>query len=86
MSLSEFIRCMVQAGRRKFALEVDDEPALADEIAEVVEELGHATYDELASAFDVDADTLDDAILELQEQNRLTHNPRKGRYEPATET
>lgn len=84
MSQSEFVRCMVQAGRRGFSLDEDpgDGPTLEDEIVDLLDEFGHVTLSELTAAFgDHAEEDLDGALVELQDSNQIRHNPRQGRYE-----
>ena len=97
MSQSEFVRTMVQAGRRDF--EVPEVPERASEesgssgshpggdgletrLLDVMETDGVHTWDELVSALSEDIEErLDDALGALQERGRVRYSGRAGGYE-----
>lgn len=102
MSQSEFVKTMVQAGRRGFGEEPgerdsatpsSDRPPqgsspedgenddLESTVIAALEDTPHMSWDDLLEAVigDVEAD-LEETITTLQEQNRITHSPRKGGY------
>lgn len=91
MNQSEFIRTMVQAGRRDFSLQNVDQTEStqvnqsADEteerIADVLSNGGCLSWDSLLEHLmeDVEAD-LEAAIDSLQEQNRIKYSGKNGGY------
>lgn len=93
MSLSEFVRSMVQSGRRGFSLSGTAEegdvsgsdPGGSDWKSGVLERLrddGPLGWDELLQGLAGDLeDELEAAIDELQDENRIKHSPRRGGYE-----
>lgn len=87
MSLSEFVRSMVQAGRRGFEGGADggSEDASADDgrglEGQVVAELrnqGCCSWDELVTAVTDDIES--ELERTLQESPRIQHSPRQGGY------
>jgi hypothetical protein len=87
MSQSEFVRTMVQAGRRQF--EVAEEPSSEDatpgvedfekRVLQTLDEKGPLAFDGLVGALTDDVEArLEDAIGSLQEDNRIHHSPRQG--------
>ncbi|WP_049982133.1 DUF5805 domain-containing protein [Halorubrum sp. BV1] len=93
MSQSEFVRTMVQAGRRGFSLSepssteetasTDETPGSHDLETEVERVLadGPQSWDELVDALRGDfEDRLEDALDELQDRNRIKYNGRRGGY------
>lgn len=95
MSTSEFVRTMVQGGRRDFDLGFGDdtvgEPAvpdadpgddsLEDRVLAVLEDEGHSSWEDLVAAVTEDVeDRLEAALADLQADNRVTHSPRAGGY------
>jgi len=84
MSRSEFVRTMVQAGRRGFlddstADETDD--SLATGVVTALRERGPLSWDELRSQLTEDVETrLDDALETLQSENRVQYSGRDGGY------
>lgn len=99
MSQSEYVRTMVQAGRRDFA--VDPYPEHEDRVREdaggdggntfrerVYELLREdtRTWDELLEAVTDDVEgRLEDALQDLQTQNRVVYSGRNGGYEAVEE-
>ncbi|SFS57099.1 DUF5805 domain-containing protein [Halostagnicola kamekurae] len=89
MSQSEFVRTMVQAGRNGFE-PADEEPGSAsadprgnDLESRVLELLSTDTYswDELLEAVSDDIEArLEEALSELQEENRIRYSGRHGGY------
>ncbi len=93
MSQSEFVRTMVQAGRRGFegvsdestetAAEQDSNPGgngLEDRILDVLDR-EPKSFDELVAAITGDLETrVDETLQTLQEQNAITYSGRKGGY------
>ena len=94
MSQSEFVRSMVQAGRRGF--DTDLEPAapnhkeetprvddLEDQVLDVLRE-GHYSWDELIDLLTKNVeDRLEETLQRLQRDNRIQYNGRKGGYTTA---
>lgn len=95
MSQSEFVRTMVQAGRRDFEFDADDgtteEPDIPDatpgvddlktRVLDHLREEGHCSWDELlAGVTDDIEDRLESTLEELQRENRVTYSGRHGGY------
>ena len=91
MSQSEFVRTMVQAGRRDFELPTPEEPdlpdgdpggdGLEDRVLDLLLERGVLDWDELVGAVTEDVeDRLDDALERLQSENRVQYSGREGGY------
>jgi len=97
MSQAEFVRTMVQAGRRGFDLggelssDGHDEPAspnatpggdgLKERVLDVLRESGVAGWDELVAGVTDDIEErLDDALEELQAEDRVRYSGRRGGY------
>ncbi len=90
MSQSEFVRTMVQAGRRDFQVDPeepgsqDDTPrgeGLEDRILDALESEGVLDFDELVETLAADLeDRLDEAMETLQAENRVQHRGREGGY------
>ena len=93
MSLSEFVRTMVQAGRRGFA--PDDSPPREEPASEPSDRGGHdlesgvrealesgpRSWDELVDAVVGDVeDELEATLDELQDRNRVRYSGRDGGY------
>lgn len=89
MSQSEFVRAMVQAGRRGFDLgpseQVSPDPnprgnGLEDQVLASLEKEVH-TWDELLSTIsETLEEQLDETLQELQQQNRIQYSGRHGGY------
>jgi hypothetical protein len=87
MSLSEFVRTMVQAGRRGFDGETGEEPARTDatpgvegvegRILDVLDEDGPLAYDELRERV---LGEFDDTVDELQASDRVRYDGRAGGF------
>ena len=95
MSQAEYVRTMVQAGRRSFDLEggetTADEPrspdatpggeGLKDRILDALDEAGVTDWETLLSAVTDDVEArLEEALRELQSEGRVRHSPREGGY------
>lgn len=95
MSRSEFVRAMVQAGRRDFSLDrSSEEPRDTDvsgsypggndlktAVLDVLRREGPLEWDELIGALIEDLETEVDAVVrELQDTNRIQHRGREGGY------
>ena len=95
MSQAEYVRTMVQAGRRSFDLgggetttdEIGSSDAtpggdgLKDRILDVLDESGVTGWETLLSAVTDDFEArLEDALQELREEGRIRHSPREGGY------
>lgn len=101
MSQSEFVKTMVQAGRRGFGegdSDVGGTPSSgqnprgsgagngkADELKRTVldalDESPYLSWDELVDIVTGDVENkLETTITDLQEENEITHSPRKGGY------
>jgi hypothetical protein len=91
MSQSEFVRLMIQAGRRDFALDsesgqersgdetprVDD---LEDRVLDVLD-VGHCSWEELIEALTEDIEErLETTLQHLQRENRIRYSGRHGGY------
>lgn len=95
MSLAEFVRTMVQAGRRGFEpdrIQNPVEPASSDptprgdglksHLLDVLRSDGPLSWGELLEeASDELEDRLETVLEELEAENRIRYNPRKGGYE-----
>jgi hypothetical protein len=95
MSQSEFVRSMVQAGRRGFAMDGETEDRVEPDLPgsnprgndlktavhEILREEGPLGWPELTEAVigDLEED-LESALIELQAENRIRHSPREGTY------
>lgn len=95
MSQSEFVRTMVQAGRRGFSLDgetsnpVEHDPpgsnprgnGLKATVLELLREEGSLGWSDIVDGVigDVEGD-LESTLLELQEENRIHHSPRNATY------
>ena len=92
MSQAEYVRTMVQAGRRGFDLaDGSDEPASPDatpgvdglktRVLAVLEERNAADWDALlAGVTDDIEERLDETLEELQAENQVRYNGRQGGY------
>lgn len=93
MSQSEFVRTMVQAGRRGFSLSTESNPEEAgswdanpgshhlEDRVESVLEADHQSWDELVDAvFDDFEDRLEETLESLQDRNRVRYSGRDGGY------
>jgi len=90
MTQSEFVRTMVQAGRREFDLDpVEAEDSGSDPGGQGVEErvlaildsAGALDWDDLLDELSADIEArLDDALDELQSENRVKYSGRDGGY------
>lgn len=90
MSQSEFVRSMVQAGRRGFdKFEPDSTESsesnpggnIAETVLQALDSEGRLSWEELLELVMGDLESrLEDAIIELQENGRITHHPRDGTY------
>ena len=92
MSQAEYVRTMVQAGRRGFDLaDGSDEPTSPDvtpgvdglksRVLAVLEEQGAADWNALlAGVTDDIEERLDETLEELQTENRIQHSGRQGGY------
>jgi hypothetical protein len=88
MSLSEFVRSMVQAGRRGFergtgSADPDETPAgdgpdLEDQIVAELRERDCLSWDDLVTAVTDDIES--ELERTLQESSRIQHSPRQGGY------
>ncbi len=90
MSLSEFVRTMVQAGRRGFGDTEPDSTQSADvnpgsnmqkTVLQALDENEGLTWDELVEFVQTDLESsLETAVIKLQEADDITHRPRDGTY------
>lgn len=90
MSQSEFVRAMVQAGRRGFDLGQSEQSSpdsnprgngLEEQVLNSLRDGVH-TWDELLSKISEQIeDQLDETLQELQQQNRIQYSGRHGGYE-----
>ena len=92
MSQSEFVKTMIQAGRRGFdpdpgeagqAPSEDETPGvedLEDRVLDVLDD-GYYSWDELVESLTEDIeDRLDTTLQRLQRENRVQHSGRHGGY------
>ena len=90
MSQSEFLRAMVQAGRRDFLSDVEEGVSrgsnpggdgLEDQVLESLSVDGVVSWNELVATLSGDfEDRLDEAVQSLTEAGRIRHDPREGGY------
>jgi hypothetical protein len=93
MSQSEFVRTMVQAGRRKFEIPTNSEPTesnpdsvsgtadLEDRILTVLHQEEVLDWDELIDELVADIeDDVDAALSTLQDENHVRYSGRDGGY------
>lgn len=95
MSQAEFVRTMVQAGRRSFNLDSSNEESrgsvsddattgvqrLETRLLEVLDSGSYHGWDELVAALTDDIeDRLEAALSDLQERNRVQYSGRHGGY------
>lgn len=91
MSQAEFVRTMVQAGRRGFEgnetgdrdqdTAEDDGDALQERVLAVLADGAHHDWEELLAALTDDIeDRLEDALQELQSADRVRYSGRHGGY------
>jgi hypothetical protein len=88
MSQSEFVRTMVQAGRRQLgAEEPGSDPsdpggdALESRVRDALAEESHLGWDALHERLVADfADRLDETLQSMQERNEIEHSGRHGGY------
>lgn len=93
MSRSEFVRTMVQAGRRGFGDDIhepgedsetsqeSDDSSLDDQIRSAIDENGPLTWDELLSSVTGDIERrLDESIQRLQNTNEIRYSGRDDGY------
>lgn len=96
MSQSEFVRSMVQAGRRGFLEPTDEETgqksqqestdedtsgALDERVQTVLSTAEHLSWDELVEALTDDIESrLEETLAELQDENVVRYSGRNGGY------
>jgi hypothetical protein len=89
MSRSEFVKTMVQAGRREFGEGVDDpegtdesnDADLRDRVLDELRESDASDWEELLSGITGDIEArLDDTLQELQDAGRIRYSGRDGGY------
>lgn len=93
MSRSEFVRTMVQAGRRGFGADADvgtdasgsgdgdRDASLDDRVREELAESGPLSWEELLSAVTGDIESrLDETLQRLQTEDELRYSGREGGY------
>lgn len=94
MSQSEFVRAMVQAGRRGFTLDGDENPletgvpdadprgnGLKTAILEALQREGALSWSEIVEAVIGDVeDDVEAALLDLQDEGAIRHSPRRETY------
>ena len=89
MSRSEFVKTMVQAGRREFGGAVDDpqgtdessDEDLRDQVLGELRESDASDWEELLSGITGDIEArLDDTLQELQDAGRIRYSGRDGGY------
>jgi hypothetical protein len=90
MTQSEFVRTMVQAGRRDFTVGREEPPTsdatpggdgLKDAVLETLQREGHLGWDELvAELTESIEDDVEQVLDELQNENRVRYSGRDGGY------
>jgi hypothetical protein len=94
MSQSEFVRTMVQAGRRGFSLDSPTNPAegpsegsnpggdgLETRLLDLLDSGDHLSWDQLVEELAGDfEDRLEETLQELQNENRVQYSGRRGGY------
>lgn len=90
MSQSEFVRTMVQAGRRGFNKTDRDSTSssgsnpgvnIEETVLQALESESSLSWDELVEQVVGDLESrLEEAIIDLQENGHITHHPRDGTY------
>ena len=90
MSQSEFVRTMVQAGRRDFELNAAEEEdsagnprgePLEDRVLDILDREGVMDWDDLQSELTASIeDRLDETLNSLQNENRIRYDGRDGGY------
>lgn len=94
MSQSEFVRMMVQAGRRYYTEDgpptekpnnetnpSDDQPRLTLQVQKLLTDHDSLTWEELLAKLTDDFEMkLEESLNELQESNEVMYNGRKGGY------
>ena len=95
MSQSEFVRTMVQAGRRGFSInpeeteDSDGDPRghpLEDRVLDILRDRGPQAWDDLRAAVTEEIeDRLDEVLTDLQDQNEIRYSGRDGGYTLAGE-
>lgn len=95
MSRSEFVKAMVQAGRRGFGADIDlsgessdgstpgngNGTDLTDHVLDALSEEGCLSWDELLAAVTGDVETrLEEALQELQADDQIRYSGRNGGY------
>lgn len=88
MSQSEFVRVMVQAGKRDFDLDTAETPSgdvtpggegLERQILTVLQSDGPLAWDELVAALTGEFEAqLEETLVELQSANRIQYSGRRG--------
>jgi hypothetical protein len=89
MSQAEFVRTMVQAGRKGFSDEPDSPQSsgsnprghVAETVLQALAADGDLSFEELYGHLEDDLEArLEDAIITLTEQGKIRHSPRDGTY------
>ena len=89
MSQAEFVRTMVQAGRKGFSDEPDSPQSsgsnprgnVAETVLQALAADGDLSFKELYGYLEDDLEArLEDAIITLTEQGKIRHSPRDGTY------
>jgi hypothetical protein len=87
MSQSEFVRTMVQAGRRDFEVPAPEEAGGGDDsgleplVRDVLDPEDHRSWDDLLAALTDDLEErLETTLSELQAENVVQYSGRRGGY------
>lgn len=90
MSRSEYVRTMVQAGRRDFDLDSsepqsrdpsNESPNLESQVLDLISSKSAAEFDEILAYLTQDIeDQLDEALEALQSRNSIKYSSRKGGF------
>jgi hypothetical protein len=90
MSQSEYLRTMVQAGRRGFLADREEGgsrdanprgDALEDRVLDVVDSAGVASWDDLVAELSEDFENrVEDAVQSLSEDGAIRYDPRRDGY------
>ena len=90
MSQSEFVRTMVQAGRRGFGEPKSEQPdpqgsnpggSVRETVLQVLDSNGELSWEQLFEQIATDLESrVESAVIELQEEGVVAHKPRDGTY------
>lgn len=82
-SLSQFVSCMVQAGRRGFVVwdaKTEHAKNIRQQLLEAVEDRESVTYDDLTGIIEAEEDEIEGILNDLQNSNEIAYSGRRGGY------